>query len=751
MMSFSVVNAVWLMIVSACLTLGGMYFLVWFRNRERPHLYYSINALSMSAFAFCELWIMRVHSTEAGVLALQCAQVALTVWLVSNVWFVKSYLGAGRAWLAWTILIVRLLVLPLNFLPGQTLTYREITSLDQIWFFGEIVTVLNGEINPWQVVTQAAVLLILVFVADASITAWRRGDRRKALVVGGSVEFTILAAVANAQPVLWDYARLPFMFSLPYMGLVVVMAYELSRDVLRASQLVRDLQASEAGLRENQARLEASSAQISSLFGRLIAAQETERARIARDLHDDIGQRIAGISIAMSGLKRKLEAHHPALEALTAMQRETIALAEGVRHVSHELHPTLLQHAGLVEALRGLCAQYQKFHVLTVDYRADPGLDALPHNAALALYRVAQEALRNVSKHADASHVELSLTRIEDGVQLSVVDNGKGFNAPDRRGRGDGLGLRSIDERVRFLSGRVDLQTAAGTRHNTTGADPVGAAGLDARRLRHLGGLLDGRHLDVNPGAIADFGHDADAAAGQPDSFRDADQTEAGRVLGRFHHIETAAVVGDGQLGAFAATAQENTDALRLRMRDHVAKGFLRHAIEAERGPIHVPLEAALGAEIHRHRLGPGQLGAVIAKNRDEAGVLEHAGVQVVREAAKVLSEPDGPLLKIRHVPADVVTRRAGREAALEAAQRDRQSGDLLAEIVVQVARDAGALAFLGFNQPSGQLLNLLVAAAQHRPALRHHFFGLPALRDVDLRSDQPLQPAVCGPHRAAA
>ena len=125
----------------------------------------------------------------------------------------------------------------------------------------------------------------------------------------------------------------------------------------------------------------------------------------------------------------------PALEALTAMQRETIALADGVRHVSHELHPTLLQHAGLVEALRGLCAQYQKLHGFAVDYRAEPDLDALPHDAALALYRVAQEALRNVSKHAGASHVELSLTRVEDGVQLSIVDNGKGFNLPDRRGR----------------------------------------------------------------------------------------------------------------------------------------------------------------------------------------------------------------------------------------------------------------------------------------------------------------------------
>ena len=462
MMSLSTINVIWLMITSACLTLGGMYFLVWYKNRERAHLFYSLNALSMAGFAVAELWIMRAQTVDQGVLALQWAHVWLTGWLLTNVWFVKTYLNAGRAWLAWTILLLRLAVLPFNFLPGQTLTYRSINSLDQVRFLGETVTVLNGSVNPLQVITQFSVLLILIFVGDAARTTWRRGERRKALVVGGSVEFTIVAAVINALAPLWGVARLPYMFSLPYMCLVLAMAYELSRDVLRASQLLRDLQASEAGLLANQARLEASNEQISSLFGRLIAAQETERTRIARDLHDDIGQRIAGISIAMSGLKRKLDAHHPAFDALTAMQRETIALADGVRHVSHDLHPTLLQHSGLVEALRRLCAQYQKLHVFAVDCRAEPDLDALPHDAALALYRVAQEGLRNVSKHAGASHVELSLTRVDDGVQLSIVDNGGGFNLPDSRNGANGLGLRSIDERVRFLRGRLDIETAAG-------------------------------------------------------------------------------------------------------------------------------------------------------------------------------------------------------------------------------------------------------------------------------------------------
>ncbi|MGZ8819085.1 MAG: sensor histidine kinase [Mycobacterium sp.] len=458
----SPVNALWLMMASACLTLGLVYFLVWSRNRHPAHLFYSLNAVSMAAFSVCELLIMRAGSVEDGVLALQWAHVALTGWLLTNVWFVKSYLRAGRPWLAWTIVVIRMGVLPFNFLPGQNLTYSAVHSLDRVPFFGEVVTVLNGSVHPLQAVTQISVLLILVFVADAGRTAWRRGDRRLAIVVAGSVAFTIVAATVNALSAIWEVARLPFMFSLPYMGLVLAMAYELSRDVLRASQLVRDLQAGEAGLRENQARLEASNQQISSLFGRLIEAQETERSRIARDLHDDIGQRIAGISIAMSSLKRLIGANEAGVAALAAIQRDTVALAAGIRHVSHDLHPTLLQHAGLVDALREQCTHFQTRHGIAVDYRADDGLDAVPQDVALALYRVAQEALYNVAKHAAASRIELTLTRVADGVQLSIVDDGKGFDLPDVRGRAKGLGLLSIDERVRFLRGRVEITTPPG-------------------------------------------------------------------------------------------------------------------------------------------------------------------------------------------------------------------------------------------------------------------------------------------------
>ena len=273
--------------------------------------------------------------------------------------------------------------------------------LQRIQFLGEPVTVPTGIVNPWQLVTQTTVILILVFVADASVTAWRQGDRRKALIVGGSVEFSLLTAIVTAAPVTWGVARAPYIFSLPYMCLVLVMGYELSRDVLRASQLVEELSASEAGLRENQARLEASNQQISNLAGRLIASQEAERARIARDLHDDLSQQIAGLSIALSALKHRLaglglQGGGELSSDVSSLQQRTAGLADNIRNLSHELHPSVLRHAGLVAALAAYCADVERQKNITITFAAEGDFASASADTALCLYRITQEALRNV-------------------------------------------------------------------------------------------------------------------------------------------------------------------------------------------------------------------------------------------------------------------------------------------------------------------------------------------------------------------
>ena len=214
-----------------------------------------MTAASTAAFTLCELRQMRAGTPEELLSAMRWTHVALLGLLVSTAWFVTFYLGAGRRWLAWTFSGLRVFYLLVAFLIWGNVNYLEITSLRRVPFLGDSVTVFEGIPNPWMRFGYATMLLILVFVADASITAWRRGERRKALMIGGSVEFFLLLGTVEAALVHWAELPIPVLIGPLYLGLVVVMASELSRDVLRASRLVHELQASEAGLRESEARM----------------------------------------------------------------------------------------------------------------------------------------------------------------------------------------------------------------------------------------------------------------------------------------------------------------------------------------------------------------------------------------------------------------------------------------------------------------------------------------------------------------
>jgi two-component system sensor histidine kinase UhpB len=216
-------------------------------------------------------------------------------------------------------------------------------------------------------------------------------------------------------------------------------------------------------LLDNQAALRQSYEQNRDLAGRLIHAQEEERTRIARELHDDLSQQLAGVGILLSGVKRKVAQHASQSDVeqlLTTLQDRTSALAQTVRNLSHELHPSVLQHSGLVPTLRRHCDDVGQHHRVTVTFSAVGRLDALGSEAALCLFRVAQEALTNAVRHARARAILLQLTSNREEVELSVSDDGIGFLTSERRG--SGLGLRSIDERVRLSGGKVKVESRPG-------------------------------------------------------------------------------------------------------------------------------------------------------------------------------------------------------------------------------------------------------------------------------------------------
>ncbi len=225
--------------------------------------------------------------------------------------------------------------------------------------------------------------------------------------------------------------------------------------------LVIERKRAEQTLRENERALHASYVRIRDLAGRLITAQEAERSRIAGDLHDDVNQQLAGLSIALSNVKRRLHDGGDATiqDELTGLQRRTIDLADVIRNLSHELHPGVLRHAGLVAALKGYCADVCRQHAIKVTFSAADGLDGIPQEVALCLYRVAQEALRNIAAHAGARKVHVNLRSTEDGLELVIADDGQGFNLDDQhrataRNRGAGtssVGSKPMKRRTRVL------------------------------------------------------------------------------------------------------------------------------------------------------------------------------------------------------------------------------------------------------------------------------------------------------------
>lgn len=221
----------------------------------------------------------------------------------------------------------------------------------------------------------------------------------------------------------------------------------------------------EVALRQSEQQHRATARQNEDLAGRLITAQEAERTRIARDLHDDVSQQLAGLSIAFSGLKQQLvdyQIRDDLRQELAAFQQQTLAVARNVRNLSHDLHPTALLHLGLIKGLTSYCAQLERTHGIAIACHADGDFSSVSPHAALCVYRIAQEALRNVVAHAAATRVDVEVRHAHDRVDIVVTDDGRGFDSAKAADAGKGLGLVSISERAKIAGGAVTIVTAPG-------------------------------------------------------------------------------------------------------------------------------------------------------------------------------------------------------------------------------------------------------------------------------------------------
>jgi signal transduction histidine kinase len=205
-----------------------------------------------------------------------------------------------------------------------------------------------------------------------------------------------------------------------------------------------------------------------NLGGRLIKAQEEERSRVARELHDDLSQRLAIMSIELEQLEQEMPGPFPGLAGrVTRLRTKAQEMASEIHRISYQLHPAKLDHLGLAAAIRSLCDELSEHQEITIGFSQQGFPALLPKEITLCVFRIAQESLHNVCKHSGARNAEVRLRRTSRGVQLRVSDTGCGFDVQSLATR-TGLGFISMRERLRLVGGKISIrsQPSGGTQIN---------------------------------------------------------------------------------------------------------------------------------------------------------------------------------------------------------------------------------------------------------------------------------------------
>jgi PAS domain S-box-containing protein len=219
--------------------------------------------------------------------------------------------------------------------------------------------------------------------------------------------------------------------------------------------------------------LRRSNEQIRELTGRLITVQEEERRRISRELHDDIVQKVASVAISISLVKKRLPASADSIiPEVETLQQRVFGLANDIRQLSHQLHPAALEHAGLTAALKSFTAEFSRLEGVAVKLTVPENNDAIPRDIAICVYRVVQEWLRNVARHSGSTEAEVVLAIEGADLHLAIKDQGRGFDVD--LARGSGLGMLSVEERVRLCHGSIEITSQLNRGTTLTARIPLG-------------------------------------------------------------------------------------------------------------------------------------------------------------------------------------------------------------------------------------------------------------------------------------
>jgi signal transduction histidine kinase len=343
----------------------------------------------------------------------------------------------------------------LHTLPGRDAW--KITHLASSQFAPPVPvdTLLPRSLHPWayERLAERGEVVLFSKVDDIPDEArvdkqtWRDWGIRSNLVIPLFLDKTVVHIIAiNAVQNERDWPK-EFIPRLRLLGEIFVSTLERRKAEQALRQTERILRQNEKDLRK--------------LAGRLIFAQEEERRRLARELHDDFAQRLAVFAIDVGRLQQQL-VHPPKTfqEELNEMKKDIIEISQDVHNLSRQLHPSILDDLGLIKAVESECTNFSEREGIEIVFNHENISTAIPKTSSLSLYRVIQEALSNVSKHACADHISIFLKCIGHDIFLSIQDDGIGFDPAEVRGK-PGLGLSSMRERVRLIHGEFSIRSHA--------------------------------------------------------------------------------------------------------------------------------------------------------------------------------------------------------------------------------------------------------------------------------------------------
>jgi signal transduction histidine kinase len=420
------------MIAASCLTVAVVHLFVWLRARDgRTNLLLSNCAFSAAVVVGFDVALMHSRTPVEFAATLRWLHIPLAWALISVVLFARDYLKAGRDWLMWSIIAVRVLALVLNFAIPLNLNFREITAIQTTSILGEPISIPVGRTNPWMLVGNAGIVLFLLYLTDASITAWRKGRRVQALLMGAILGPAIFAALIRGMEFVVgasDY-KSPYFISLVPLGFLVVVCVGLSSDLLRATELARELRESHEQMSVAQAELD----RVSRL---------TAMGEFAAALAHELLQPLTAILLNAKTALQRLPDAVPGAEEIRAALRGVVEAGERAAEVTRRnrelfryrtVRTAPVDINGVIEESRTLAARRLSdsgVHVATALATNLPPVRGDRVELQQVILNLIANAI-DATEARPAARVWIRSYEEADGIRVEVGDNGVGLGRVD--------------------------------------------------------------------------------------------------------------------------------------------------------------------------------------------------------------------------------------------------------------------------------------------------------------------------------